>query len=189
MRPPRCFIMVRVTALQQLNVPFRFTSITSSNEASSIFAMSPSRVMPALFTSTSMRPNVSSVASTRRAASSMRETSAATAMARTPSCSVIASASSRAASSERGLAQLTQTLQPASASSSAIARPIPRLDPVTMALRAPSGALLVGFVGGKVSAPLFFVAVMAVIRFAFQGIPSDFSHPGRTGAGRPRRFF
>ena len=90
-------------ALQQLNVPLRFTSITASKSSSFMRASSPSRVMPALFTSTSTRPNASWAASMSAAASAASATLAATAMARTPQSASRAAANARASSSPRSL--------------------------------------------------------------------------------------
>jgi hypothetical protein len=56
--------MVLHTACAQWNTPRRFTSMTASNCASVIFCNRASWVMPALLTSTSMRPNWARTAAT-----------------------------------------------------------------------------------------------------------------------------
>ncbi|MMZ67292.1 hypothetical protein D1872_298650 [compost metagenome] len=59
-RPERCFIIGRVTALIPLNTPFKFVSMTSSNSSSFIRIIKLSLVIPALFTRMSILPQASS---------------------------------------------------------------------------------------------------------------------------------
>ncbi len=101
--------MCFAAALQQLKVPLRFTSMTASKSSSPMRAMSPSRVMPALFTSTSMRPSSATAWSTRAFAASVSATLATTASVRTPYSLVISSAAALVRSKLESLEQLRQT--------------------------------------------------------------------------------
>lgn len=84
---------------------------------------------PTLLIRTSIRPNAASAASTTSRAPASVVTSATTAIASAPSARASAAAASRASFSRAQRA----TRQPSRASSSAMARPIPRLEPVTSA--------------------------------------------------------
>ena len=86
MRPLFCRIITFPAARVMRNTPRRFVSSTWSQSSSFIRTSSWSRVMPALFTSTSMRPKRSFAASTRRSASSRLAASAATASALAAQC-------------------------------------------------------------------------------------------------------
>ena len=87
--------------------------------------------MPALETRISTRPKASVVSATRRSASARFDTSAWTTTASPP-----ASAISRATASalSRVLTQFTATLAPSRAKRNAMARPMPRDEPVTIAV-------------------------------------------------------
>src|SRR6266542_5780304 len=118
--------------------------MSSSRVLSSASARGP-RTMPpgveALFTSTSRRPNAVRVASTRWATDSELIVSATTGMMRRPvSCVRALAASSRA---WRCRAQMA-TSTPSDARAWAIARPMPRLPPVTIATRPASPRSIVG---------------------------------------------
>src|SRR3954453_2236918 len=126
--PLRRFIIPRATARHVWKTPPRFVLMTSFQSSSGIRASRPSRVTPALFTRMSRSP----ASRTRRLASSALATSACTAVA--PASAATCSASSRPE------LELSVTLAPARANSSAIARPIPREPPVTRAVLPSSDA-------------------------------------------------
>ena len=86
-------------------------------------------MIPALFTTTSMRPKRSRVASIKRSTSSRFPASAGTASAGAPRASSSFTAASRRAASRPE----TTTEAPSSASDRAMARPMPRPPPVTIA--------------------------------------------------------
>ena len=117
--------------------PLRWTRITSSHSSSVILAMVRSRRIPALFTRTSRRPNVSTAISMSRCAPSQSETSSPFATALPPSASISATTCS-AGSDERpppwtsAPKSFTTTCAPWRANSSASDRPIPRAPPVTI---------------------------------------------------------
>ena len=56
-RPYPCSVMIGTAADVQKNTAFRFVWMTSTHCSSVIFRSDESRVMPALFTSASRRPN------------------------------------------------------------------------------------------------------------------------------------
>src|SRR5262245_8366911 len=104
----------------RLNAPVRLTASTAAQSASLIFAMERSRVMPALFTSRlGGAGNSATALSTARASAISR---------RTRRCWNSPARSGSQTSK-------TSTCAPAAASASAIARPMPRLAPVTIARR------------------------------------------------------
>lgn len=70
MLPLFCFIITGVTAWMKLNADFRFTLMTMSHCCSLMRIISPSRVMPALLTSTSIRPKSLTIWATTAAVSS-----------------------------------------------------------------------------------------------------------------------
>ena len=107
--------------------------MTESKSSSFMRATSPSRVMPALFTSTSSRPNAVCADSTSVVASSALATLATSAIDFTPYFMVSSQASSWVCGRLAALEQFRHTFMPSLASFSAMARPIPRLDPVTSA--------------------------------------------------------
>ncbi len=76
MRPLRALSIGRLTARVQRNTPVRLRSITLCQSAVFIRISRPSRVMPALFTSTSIRPSRSSTAFTIASTCSSSATSA-----------------------------------------------------------------------------------------------------------------
>src|SRR5207237_495233 len=92
---------------------------------------------PTLFTSTSSWPNAATVCSTTAETPAAVVTSAATAMASTPS----ARTSARVASSASRPRALRQTRQPSRASSTALPRPNPRLEPLRVAREGVPGLL------------------------------------------------
>src|SRR5438552_3958227 len=129
-RPPLfCRIMSFVAARVMRNAPRRLTSMTRSQSSSFMRTRRPSRMTPALLTRMSTRPNRCLAASTNRSASSRITASATTPRTAPPrASSSLAERWSRAASRPE-----TTTAAPASASNVAIARPMPRLPPVTIA--------------------------------------------------------
>ena len=114
----------------------RFTSITRSQRFMAR-SMSPAKVMAALFTSTSSRPKCAMVRSTIASTSAGLERSVGTARPRRPRASTSRAVASMVPGSLSGLESVARaahaTSAPASASASAIARPTPRLAPVTRA--------------------------------------------------------
>ena len=64
MRPKRCFIIGRITARQRRNTALRLVSSTASQSSSFMRMARPSRVMPALLTSTCRPPCCLTIAST-----------------------------------------------------------------------------------------------------------------------------
>ena len=97
--------------------------------------------MPALFTSTSMLPNVATVFATAAFTASALEASARIASAFPPLCSIALVTEEAAPAS---FAYVMATLAPSSAKRLAIAAPIPREPPVTSATF-PSSFLDMGF--------------------------------------------
>ena len=90
------------------------------------------RRMPTFDTTMSTEPKASAAACTSAATSSCFETSAITPIARPPASAISFTIASTAA---RSLWPLTTTRAPCAASASAIALPILRPEPVTMAVR------------------------------------------------------
>src|SRR3989454_333413 len=135
-RPPLfCRIMSFVAARVMRNAPRRLTSMTRSQSSSFMRTRRPSRMTPALLTRMSTRPNRCLAASTNRSASSRITASATTPRTAPPrASSSLAERWSRSASRPE-----TTTAAPSSASNVAIARPMPRLPPVTIATRPSRG--------------------------------------------------
>src|ERR1700742_851974 len=107
----------------------RLTSKVFANRAWSCSISGPyAGLVPALFTRMSMRPKRSSVRSTQRLAASSSTAWAPTPRAFSPICAAAASALSC-------LREVITTFAPASASCQAIANPMPRDAPVTIAVR------------------------------------------------------
>ncbi len=120
-RPRRSRIMPLLARRAQRKDPARLVSTTVSQSSSLIRMRSPSLVTPALATSTSTGPPSFSSASVNAAST---EAVSVTSQ-RTPM-------SPSGASPERCV---TATVSPASANDRAIARPMPRLPPVTRTVR------------------------------------------------------
>src|SRR6202011_5012389 len=99
-----------------------------SQSASLIRIMSVSRVNPALLTRTSSRPQCLTTASTAIPGAPLSAKSACTAIASCPACE---SCSTRESASTFRLLYVIATFAPASPNRTAVARPIPRLPPVT----------------------------------------------------------
>ena len=88
MVPPRWAIIRGATAREHSQGPLRLTSIVRSQSSSVVSSTGLAMWMPALLTRTSTRPRRSTVVWTSRATSSLRETSAPTAMA-VPPCAAM----------------------------------------------------------------------------------------------------
>ena len=116
--------------------PRRFVSITWSQSSSFIRTSSWSRVMPALLTSTSMRPKRSRVASTSRSQSSRFAASADDRQRRR--AQRLQLLAPRARDGPRRGQRLPRRRRPRPATR-AMARPMPRLPPVTIATLPASG--------------------------------------------------
>lgn len=134
-RPPPRAIMDGATARAQRNMEVRFVARMPSHSPSVISTARRCSTMPALFTRTSMGPSASSTARTVAAISSLPVTSRRQARAALPAWRMRAAVAS--AWSTVRAAQATAA--PASPSATAIARPIPRLAPVTSVTRPASG--------------------------------------------------
>jgi hypothetical protein len=116
------------TALMAMNGPSRFTDMILRQWSRSTSSQATKGTIAALLTSTSTRPNRSTVASTIACTSSGCETSA-----RTPSPSPERPAAAALAPSS--LMSAIATAAPSSESFSAIALPMPCAPPVTRATR------------------------------------------------------
>src|SRR6266436_2959104 len=144
MSPPPCRIIDWTTARETRNTLFRFVFRTRSHSSSLFSCAGPKSPMPALLTRIPIGPSFVSVAETNFPTSSARVTSAVCQKTLLVSpCS--ASAVARSFSLSR---PQMATSAPSSASFIAIARPIPRLPPVTSATLPISSPLvfLVSFV-------------------------------------------
>src|SRR3954471_1527085 len=119
------------TARDIRNAPLRCTFMTVSQSASVILNSMLSRVTPALLISTVGPPSSVATRSTAAETASASDTSTATASA-FPPAEVICSAVPLAPASSRSS---TPTANPSWASRSAVAAPMPRAAPVTMATR------------------------------------------------------
>src|SRR5581483_6979418 len=112
--------------------PLTLTSLTLSKAASAVSTSGPNcGLVAALLTRMSRRPKASIVCATARSMSSARPAWAGAAMA-VPPPAVISSTTAWQAS---GLREQTATWPPAWAKARAMARPMPRLPPVTRAAR------------------------------------------------------
>src|SRR4051812_28657496 len=134
MRPHRARIIPGSTCCVHRKVPARFTSMTASQSAAFMRIARPSRVMPALLTSTSTR--VFSL-STRAKASFTDSGELTSRLTRIdwppqPGHAPISAASCSSCSMPRAA---NTTSNPARHKENAMARPIPRLAPVTTATR------------------------------------------------------
>src|SRR5207247_944908 len=137
-RPRRCSRIRRGACRVQLKVPFKWTAMTASHSSSLMLKIIRSRRMPALFTRMSIAPNSLTAVSTMRSAAAKSATLSALATARPPRAriaSTTSSATRREAPrpSTSAPRSLTTTAAPSAASSSAMARPMPRPAPVTTA--------------------------------------------------------
>src|SRR5262245_52581703 len=144
-RPERCFIMISAAIRQNRNTPSRLVPNTVRQSSSDIRTNRPSRITPALFTRMSSFPphsfctrSIQSFAVFGAAASPCID------RAIPPDC--ITSATSALAASR--LPRYTNaTLAPSAANDLTIARPMPRLPPVTSAI------LSLSSIGGPANLP------------------------------------
>src|SRR5437879_207723 len=133
MAPPCARIHASTTNLVSTNGPRRLTSKVLSQADSSTSRVGPKcGLVPALFTRMSMRPKRVITLLTSRSESSGRPTCATIARAAPAWRALIRSAAASRPSSFR--LEMT-TLAPWSASAPAVASPMPRLPPVTIATR------------------------------------------------------
>ena len=132
-RPPRPrSIILRPSSRVSRNGAVRFTSITASQSSSECSAAGARRMVPALLTSTSTASPSASSRSTRARSAAREPRSQRWAAKRRPRPRTSAPTSPPSDSSEA----LTPTMSaPASASRRATARPMPRRQPVTSAVR------------------------------------------------------
>src|SRR4051794_7797197 len=137
-RPHLASIMYFCTARVMRNAPRRCTFMTTSQSVSVILNSMLSRVTPALLISTVGAPSSAATRSTAACTWSASLTSAPTASARPPAASIAWTVSLPAASSR----SRTATANPSCASRRAVAAPMPRAAPVTMATRVPALASL-----------------------------------------------
>lgn len=121
--PARCALIAGATARMPRNTPTTFTSSTRRKSSSEVSASGAARKIPALLSSTSMRPCVSSVQATAARQSSSLLTSCARALARSPSSACRRPAPSPSAS-------VSSTSAPSSAKRRAVAAPMPPAAPV-----------------------------------------------------------
>ncbi len=119
-------IMLFATIAEAKYGAFRLMAHTVSNSSSESSSAGLTMVSPALFTSTSMRPNSVSAASTKPRMLGSCTTSSVQARARTPSSRQSAATRSHSATLRLPSARSA----PACAQASAMALPIPRLAPV-----------------------------------------------------------
>ena len=134
--PHRRAIMPGSAAFTARSGARRFTSITRSHRFIGS-VLSPGKVMAALFTRMSSRPNVPIVRTTIASTCSGRERSVGTARPRRPRSWISRTVASIVPGSLSGAASVARaahaTSAPAVASAMAMARPTPRLAPVTRA--------------------------------------------------------
>src|SRR6202011_4672020 len=124
-------------ACAQLNAPPRITAVTARHSASVMRSKACSARTAALLTRISMRPKCAAAAETITCTASGSVTSATSATALPPACSIPTATPS---ASPRFARALTTTAAPPSASASAIARPMLRPAPVTRATRPDSSS-------------------------------------------------
>src|SRR5580698_3484629 len=146
--------MAAATTCVRRKLPVRLVLSTSSQSARFMRSIRPSRVMPALLTSTSILLNFASTAF----AAALMEASSAMSSANGSAWPPAARISSATEASLSAVRAARATTAPWAASSSAMARPIPWDAPVTSAIRPSSGdakflaasGVLVGVLHGHV---------------------------------------
>ena len=127
--PRRCFRCGQAARTRR-TAPKNFSAKPSVQSASESFRNSPRRVAPALFTTMSIAPNPSSAARTTAPGASGSRKSAASVFTLPPTLPIASAASANATLSRAAII----TCAPSRANRNAMARPIPRLPPVTMAI-------------------------------------------------------
>ena len=123
---PAAATMARAARCETRNGPVRLTPSTRCQFSALTSRNGQSSSMPALLTTTSMRPHTSTARSIMPWTSASSETSATWARARSPSASATAPTSA-------AVRETTMTLAPSSLRRRATASPMPRPPPVTMA--------------------------------------------------------
>jgi len=127
--------------------PLRCTAVTASNSSSVALANMRSRTMPALFTSTSSVPYVSTACWIRASASAQFATFEPLATASPPAATISSTTFCAALPPPAGEPSrptpmsLTTTRAPSAANASACSRPIPPPAPVTMTTRPSSNPI------------------------------------------------
>src|ERR1700730_1101516 len=144
-RPYFCLSIGRSAALLARKAPLRLVWITMSQSASLIRITSVSRVRPALLTRTSSLPHCLTTASTAVPGAPLSAKSACSAIAWWPSCD--SSSTSESASACR-LLYVMATDAPARPKRTAVARPMPRLPPVTRTTCSEKPSAMDGLEGG-----------------------------------------
>src|SRR5690242_1008073 len=131
MRPYFSADMCACTARVIRKEPRRCTLMTASQSSTVILKMRLSRMMPALLTRIVGAPSSCATRATAASTCSGRLTSTPTAIARPPAAVMADTVSPQACSSRSS----TATAWPSAASRRAVAAPMPRAAPVTMAVR------------------------------------------------------
>src|SRR5580704_1162145 len=138
---PLCCAIIRgITALQVRYVPRTLTSNTRSQVRGGVSCSTPAALMPALATSTSIRPKSATAAPAARSRSSGRVTSAWMSAPRPPAMRISSAVRAAAAPSM----SMASTDAPSAANRVAIARPMPEPAPVTRQAFASSRPLGIG---------------------------------------------
>src|SRR5690606_33569824 len=132
-RPQPAFVMCSCAARLMRNEPRRCTDMTVSQSSSDILNSRLSRRTPALFTSTTGGPSSAATRATAAETCAESATSTPTARAFPPFFSICATVSAQAPSSR----SQTATAKPSRPSRTAVAAPMPRAAPVTMATLGP----------------------------------------------------
>ena len=129
MRPERAFIMPRSTALDRRNTDLRLVSMTSSHSPSFMRTARLSRLIPALFTRMATPPKVRSTSAINDSILAASLTSSWVPLPWICAAARYVVIDAAPAS----VVAVPTTVAPCAPSSSAIARPIPRVAPVTSA--------------------------------------------------------
>src|SRR5579875_1623286 len=148
-------------ALVIRNAPRRCTPSTVSQSSSDILNSRLSRSTPALFTSTAGGPSSAATRSTAAVTWSVLLTSAPTAIACPPASPIALTVPAQLSSSR----SITATAIPSAASRIAVAAPMPRAAPVTMAIRCWScGICFLLVVTGRARRQLIWVGPVSSVR-------------------------
>src|SRR6266851_719551 len=134
MRPKRCSTMNFCAARLIRNAPRRCTPSTMSQSSSDILNSRLSRMIPALLTTTTGGPSSAATLPTAVSTWPASLTSAPTATARPPAAVISSTVPAQVPASR----SRTATAMPSAASRLAVAAPMPRAAPVTMATRGES---------------------------------------------------
>src|SRR5512134_245086 len=173
--PYRCFIMGRVTARVRRYVPLRLTRTTESNSSSDMRIRRLSRVIPALLTRMSIFPCASRMFLIPASTWARSLTSNISTIPLPPAATREARVSRAPASFPTSL---TTTVAPSAQNASAIARPIPRAEPVTSATF-PASRIV------PPPVPKFIPSTTKAVQGEFS--PEDRPHGIQVGGGAERR--